>query len=104
MQSCLRTIKIPSKKRKNPRFFNQGHIFDWETLMFLIQSPNRSETSFPHFETSAQKVKPPLKKVKPILFLSETSRFHRCFSANASFSPLCPSRYGVIDYDLMARH
>ncbi|MBQ4182443.1 MAG: hypothetical protein II619_02620, partial [Bacilli bacterium] len=41
--------------------------------------------SFPHFETSAQKVKPPLKKVKPILFLSETSRFHRCFSASASY-------------------
>ena len=53
--------------------------------MFLIQSPNRSETSYSHFETSARKVKPPLKKVKPILFLSETSRFHRCFSASVSF-------------------
>ena len=44
----------------------------------LIQSFDGLETSFPHFETSAQKVKPPHSK-------SETSRFHRD-SRKADFS------------------
>ena len=65
--------------------------------MFLIQSPNRSETSYSHFETSARKVKPPLKKVKPILFLSETSRFHRCFSASASYGIFLFLRYNGLE-------
>ena len=52
--------------KKRSRLLHQERIYHMADFDVFDTKPGPVETSFPHFETSAQKVKPPLKKVKPV--------------------------------------